>query len=86
MLCIILYSINFFEETLKDYFESCLLTYELHQCQCLVPHPDVLWYRLNGMATQKSFCNTFSIYMYIYIYISFMIESQKVIKTFFCSS
>ena len=28
-----------------------------------VPHPDVFWYRLNGMGAQKSSCNTFSIYI-----------------------
>ena len=27
------------------------------------PHPDVFWYRLNGMGTQKSSCNAFSIYI-----------------------
>ena len=28
-----------------------------------VLHPDVFWYRLNGIGTQKSSCNTFSIYI-----------------------
>ena len=32
-----------------------------------VPHPDVIWYGLNGMGTQKmgpnSSCNTFSLYI-----------------------
>ena len=29
-----------------------------------MPHPDVFWYRVNGMGAQKSSCNTFSIYIF----------------------
>ena len=31
--------------------------------QFTVPHPDVFWYRLNGMGAQKNSCNTFSTYI-----------------------
>ena len=68
MICIFNWG-EFIYGTFEDYLGLLILTiaHFISESLLAVPHPDVFWYRWNGMSAQKmgpkSSCNTFPTYI-----------------------